>query len=79
MQTFRERRESLGLSREEMAVRCAVSAGTLANWESGRSLPTGSVGAILCYCRAYECSPDELLVMGNATAVQADEKDRFIP
>ena len=67
MTGFRERRESLGLSREQLAVRCRVTVGTVANWEAGRSLPVGDVGAILRYCAAYECTPEELLVMGGGS------------
>ena len=61
MATFREMRESLGLAPAEMAAKLQVSVGTLGNWESGRTIPIGSMDTLLRYCSAYGCSPEVLV------------------
>jgi transcriptional regulator with XRE-family HTH domain len=61
MATFKDMRESLGLSPAEMAVKLKVTTGTLANWESGRTLPHGDPATISRYCDAYLCNLSQLV------------------
>lgn len=48
---LRNRRERLGLSREDFALLVGVSASTLYNWESGRTKPSGEHLAALVTLR----------------------------
>jgi DNA-binding transcriptional regulator YiaG len=65
--TFEELRDSAGLTREELAVKCRVSAGTIQNWEKGRSIPNGSADAFIRYCAAYGCSLEDIKEAGRVS------------
>jgi DNA-binding transcriptional regulator YiaG len=72
---FKEIRESMGLSPEEMAVKCRVSVATIHNWESGRSVPAGTAVQMLRYCAAYRASLKKLAQMSESSKKEKDFKD----
>lgn len=53
---LKEMRKNLGLSPEQLAVACGVSLGTIRNWETGRTAPTGTADDFIKWGQAYNCS-----------------------
>lgn len=56
-----ELRRRLNLSQVELAHRLGKHPSTVAKWESGSSIPTGTPEEIQNICNAYECSFPELV------------------
>jgi DNA-binding transcriptional regulator YiaG len=59
--TYKELREATGQTEAEVAVGCGVTVGTIRNWESGRSIPRGSMECLMTYCLAYQCTPEQMI------------------
>lgn len=55
-----------GLTREEVAIQCRVTAPTVANWECGRTIPCGTAEFFIAFCKCYGCEFEELAKMCEA-------------
>lgn len=53
---LKDMRLRVDLTREQVAMRCGVTAGTVSNWERGQTVPTGTAEFFLTYCECYQCT-----------------------
>ena len=56
---LKERRESLGLTQQELAKKVGKSFRTIQSWERGESYPNAEFVVVLC--RIFDIDPNELL------------------
>lgn len=63
---IREKREALGMTRQELAKRLGVSHGQPYFWETGRALP--GAWSLCLLADEFNCTVDELLGRGDTNA-----------